>query len=275
MSNPTERPDLDKLEELARAATPDEWTRGPFGAIYCMAGYAVASGSVNGTSCRNYSADEEFIAAANPAAVLALIEACRHFKRHSEEALEREVARYAADTERDLAELDSFARRAQPEGEAPQAANRALIEEAAQVFESGAAHNRKAGRTVFAHAQQDRADRLRAALASRPAEVDDEGLPPLPESAKLMIYELQRQPYFTAEQYRQGQRDAVAADRARRGANDEAVLLLREALPHISPSAVNVAIARSGPMHEAFVNTRIRKYLEQVSAPSHTTNKEK
>lgn len=80
---------------------------------------------------------------------------------------------------------------------------------------------------------------------------------------------------YTAEQYRQGQRDAVAADRVRRGANDEAVLLLREALPHISPSAVNVAIARSGPMHEAFVNTRIRKYLEQVSAPSHTTNKEK
>ena len=69
------------------------------------------------------------------------------------------------------------------------------------------------------------------ALASRPAEVDDEGLPPLPPEAAratkgagaffvkwqeagkdlrgaLLLY--------TAEQYRQGQRDAVAADRARR-----------------------------------------------------------
>jgi hypothetical protein len=41
---------------------------------------------------------------------------------------------------------------------------RAVIEEAAQVFEAGAAHNRKMGRTVFAHAQQERANRLRAAV---------------------------------------------------------------------------------------------------------------
>jgi len=62
-------------------------------------------------------------------------------------------------------------------------------------------------------------DRLRRALASRPAEVDDEGLPVLPEPFEnwdprcegLVL------PVFTAEQYRQGQRDAVAADRARRG----------------------------------------------------------
>lgn len=54
-------------------------------------------------------------------------------------------------------------------------------------------------------------------MSSRPAEVDDEGLPPLPVPAH-------RGPdgagsyfdSFTAEQYRQGQRDAVAADRARR-----------------------------------------------------------
>lgn len=56
------------------------------------------------------------------------------------------------------------------------------------------------------------------ALTSRPAEVDDEGLPPLtepfenwdPRCEGLVL------PVFTAEQYRQGQRDAVAADRARR-----------------------------------------------------------
>lgn len=76
-----------------------------------------------------------------------------------------------------------------------------------------------------------------AALASRHAEVDDEGLPGMPKEAANIWYHrglpnfddtdaLQALddgtgkaiPLFTAEQYRQGQRDAVAADRARRGA---------------------------------------------------------
>lgn len=67
----------------------------------------------------------------------------------------------------------------------------------------------------------------RAALASRPAEVDDEGLPALPAaSARAYVQNGYRrasvlsgpgEPLFTAEQFRQGQRDAVAADRARRG----------------------------------------------------------
>ena len=49
-------------------------------------------------------------------------------------------------------------------------------------------------------------------------EVDDEGLPPLPEPFENWDprYEGLVLPVFTAEQYRQGQRDAVAADRARR-----------------------------------------------------------
>lgn len=74
----------------------------------------------------------------------------------------------------------------------------------------------------------------RAALASRPAdtslhavhdkeptkslqraEVDDEGLPPLPDSLGMGMFDGQEMPSYTAEQYRQGQRDAVAADRAR------------------------------------------------------------
>lgn len=55
-----------------------------------------------------------------------------------------------------------------------------------------------------------------AALASRPAEVDDEELPPLPPRyTELSPFPGRK--YFTDEQYRQGQRDAVAADRARRG----------------------------------------------------------
>jgi len=58
------------------------------------------------------------------------------------------------------------ARCAQGEAQAIQTEQRAVIEEAVQVFESGAAHNRKAGRSVFAHSQQGRADRLRAILAA-------------------------------------------------------------------------------------------------------------
>ena len=54
-----------------------------------------------------------------------------------------------------------------------------------------------------------------AALASRPAEVDDKGLPPLPPSDPDLVKRF-GPPTYTAEQYRQGQRDAVAADRARR-----------------------------------------------------------
>jgi len=83
------------------------------------------------------------------------------------------------------------------------------------------------------HKEAERLGKMgRSALASRPAEVDDEGLPPLPleaarafkgqvaffvkwsETGKALRGELL---LFTAEQYRQGQRDAVAADRARRG----------------------------------------------------------
>ncbi|WP_314435820.1 Lar family restriction alleviation protein [Massilia timonae] len=57
----------------------------------------------------------------------------------------------------------------------------------------------------------------RAALASRPAEVDDEGLPPL-RTPEFCAGDLESgEPVYTAEQYRQGQRDAVAADRTRRG----------------------------------------------------------
>lgn len=53
----------------------------------------------------------------------------------------------------------------------------------------------------------------RAALASRPDEVDDEGLPPLPDQY-VGLSPFPGRKYFTAEQYRQGQRDAVAAYRA-------------------------------------------------------------
>jgi hypothetical protein len=58
-----------------------------------------------------------------------------------------------------------------------------------------------------------------AALASRPAEVDDEGLPLLPKVTWLGMHAGGGDAVYgyTAEQFRQGQRDAVAADRARLG----------------------------------------------------------
>ena len=129
--------DLDRLEALAHAATPGRWMR-LFGerTVYdrmedgCR-GNAIVRADL-GYGPQDIS-NLDFIAGANPAAVLALI---------------------------------ALARRAQPEGEAPQAAaHRAVIEEAAQVLESAAAHNRAKGRTVLERTQQDRADRLRAILA--------------------------------------------------------------------------------------------------------------
>ncbi|GEM_PF-7120057 len=58
----------------------------------------------------------------------------------------------------------------------------------------------------------------RAALASRPAEVDDEGLPALP---RPVWWYGGTDPYFSAEQYRQGQRDAVAAYKRKQAALQE------------------------------------------------------
>lgn len=69
-----------------------------------------------------------------------------------------------------------------------------------------------------------------------------------------------------------GRADALAS---RPAELDEAWVLLFEALPHISPHAVNPAIARVGPIEDAYINTLIRKYLERVAAPSHATSKEK
>jgi len=48
-------------------------------------------------------------------------------------------------------------------------ATREAIEEAAQVFEAAAAYNRSKGRTIFAHSQQSRADRIRKELDGTPA----------------------------------------------------------------------------------------------------------
>ena len=119
----------------------------------------------------------------------------------------------------------------------------------------------------------------RAALASRPAEVDDEGLPVMPDPAgTIPMYvddaegtQTHEVDGYTAEQYRQGQRDAVAADRARSGEQAKVIdqnklgILVAWYLDGRLPEDLvwNVPITAEG----------IRRAIG--SAPSHTTNKEK
>lgn len=119
---------------------------------------------------------------------------------------------------------------------APEAGERAAFEASRPSFEAAmrAAGHRtdRWGDGTYNGRTEYRWEGWVAALASRPAEVDDEGLPPLPpEAARAMkgaaAFFVKWQDagkdlrgalmLYTAEQYRQGQRDAVAADRARRG----------------------------------------------------------
>lgn len=68
--------DLQRLKELAQAATPGPWKRGTYGWVYVdhkEDTYAVAACQTKSGSMRNWNANEEFIAAANPAAILELI----------------------------------------------------------------------------------------------------------------------------------------------------------------------------------------------------------
>jgi len=98
----------------------------------------------------------------------------------------------------------------------------------------------------------------RAALASRPAEVDDEGLPGLPKHFGRFNIDGpdgHRIKGYTAEQYRQGQRDAVAADRA-------LLLECKRFLEDMHAMPVEWTIKESQSLHQ------------KLSAPSHTTNKE-
>jgi hypothetical protein len=118
--------------------------------------------------------------------------------------------------------------------------------------------------------------RLRAALASRPAEVDDEGLPPLPHPVGAIEYGPYGKPgritdVFIAEQFRQGQRDAVAADRARR---------LKPRNIDDGPVFNKLAydFLDSGDMMSEVTDARyvaLVEYINEWAAPSHTTNKEK
>ena len=82
MSNPTELPDLDRLEALARAATPGPWAYQEDSDAYthivrpvASPGWIIASGTQ--TSKPEGEANGRWIAAANPAAVLALIALAR------------------------------------------------------------------------------------------------------------------------------------------------------------------------------------------------------
>lgn len=128
------------------------------------------------------------------------------------------------------------------------------------------------------------------ALASRPAEVDDEGLPALPKCVaygfvglgglapgdphkQLIGVSVQpggthmqkvQIPLFTAEQYRQGQRDAVAADRARMDWTE-----ISDAITE----AYNLAFAHKDWQATDYWRD-LGKRFSAWAAPSHTTNKD-
>lgn len=106
----------------------------------------------------------------------------------------------------------------------------------------------------------------RAALASRPADVDDEGLPPLPEPLQRDDTEHDVD-YFTAEQFRQGQRDAVAADRARRGDVEE---------PFYPQLFLNWNRSQESPPVAIGKEMGVARKAVELSraAPSHTTKKD-
>lgn len=56
---------------------------------------------------------------------------------------------------------------------------------------------------------------------------------------------------------------AAAAEREQlRSELETARALLLEALPHINPKAAVMALARTGPLSDAYVNTRVRIFLE-------------
>lgn len=95
--------------------------------------------------------------------------AMHQFYQRAQEAADRlEKAEQETDTLRSqLAAMDALVLRMQRAADAEFSALVEVSEEAAQVFESGAAHNLKQGRTVFAHVQQDRAARIRAAMGRR------------------------------------------------------------------------------------------------------------
>lgn len=217
MSQYPQLPDIDRLEALARAATCGPWhvTK------YCsVMDEEMETLVVSSDSSRE---DKAFIAAANPAAVLALI---------------------------------ALARRAQPEVEAPQAEKQLYTcKGKGGQYEIiggavGAGLSRQVGSMMVYRDISDgglyyrtlsdfdaRMEALPAAqqaesgaLASRSAEVDDEGLPALPHPASQEFFVSGTVDYFTAEQYRQGQRDAVAADRARRG---DGWISVEERLPEV------------------------------------------
>ncbi len=124
------------------------------------------------------------------------------------------------------------------------------------------------------------------ALASRPAEVDDGGLPAVLFDGHAVYSEITRKlgkahchshetvsaTLDAAEQYRQGQRDAVAADRARRGEVDPWTKKTIEFLA--ARIAQKVATNCGSVPNLTFPHIYLELCDVLLAAPSHTTNKE-
>ncbi|HHN0112341.1 TPA: ead/Ea22-like family protein [Pseudomonas aeruginosa] len=101
-----------ELRRLAKAATPGPWTlyvpedyQGPeelpgYG-VECAEGRAIVWGALEPETGCQFDRDAEFIAAANPKAILALLDEIDRLKAENE-ALRKDAARYRWLRERDL-----------------------------------------------------------------------------------------------------------------------------------------------------------------------------
>jgi len=127
MTNKTELPNLDRLEALARAATPGPWAYQEDSDAYTHIVRPVASpgwiiASATQTSKPEGEANGRWIAAANPAAVLALIQLARRAQPEGEArcvicgSAEPRTGTCGSDDPRALCKASG-----KPEGEAPQA----------------------------------------------------------------------------------------------------------------------------------------------------------
>jgi hypothetical protein len=76
---------LDELERLAKAATPGPWCDRGFGSIQPESGGSLVAVTVTKGGCLpDYVENSAFIAAANPAAILALIAEVRALREDAE-----------------------------------------------------------------------------------------------------------------------------------------------------------------------------------------------
>jgi hypothetical protein len=91
--------DIDEIEALAKAATPGPWQSSQYDDLEDSNGHDLLTSS-GGVSCFNRAGDADFVAAANPATILALIAEVRAL-RNLESAVRDHRAMYEGTSDED------------------------------------------------------------------------------------------------------------------------------------------------------------------------------